>query len=152
MKKLLIVLLILIPLFIFLYQATTLSLEDFPKRKIKLDDQELKVAVANNRNLQRQGLRNVKKLKGIDGMLFVYSKPVQHNFTMKDTFIPLRIGFFSAEGELVDKKIMEPCSENCKNYKSKEKFQYALELPQQSEISFSSSSKLLFTHSFQSCK
>lgn len=126
--------LILIPLSIFLYQEMSFTLKDFPKKEIELGNQKLKVAVADNYKLQKRGLRRVKKLDNLDGMLFVYPKPVTHSFTMKDTLIPLRIGFYSSQGELVDKKKMVPCNNNCKSYKSSKKYKYALEVPQTSDI------------------
>lgn len=134
MKKIIIALVILIPLSIFLYQEFTPTLKDFPKEEIELGNQKLKVAVAEDRKLQRRGLKGVKDLKELDGMLFVYSKPVTHSFTMKNTLIPLRIGFYSSQGELVDKKKMTPCEKDCKSYKSSKKYKYALEVPQASDI------------------
>lgn len=128
----------LLLLIIAFYQAMSTPLKEFPRETIKLGEQELKVAVAEDPELKRQGLRGVEDLGELDGMLFVYSEPVQGSFTMKDTLIPLKIGFYSSDGTLVNKKEMEPCSEDCKSYDSKEEFQYALEVPLNSEINLNS--------------
>ncbi len=131
-------LLFLFLLIIAFYQVIASPLKEFPQKTIKLGDQKIKVAVADNPELKRQGLRNVEELGKLNGMLFVYSEPVKRSFIMKDTLIPLKIGFYSPEGVLVDKKQMNPCSENCRTYESEKKFQYALEIPLKSEINLNS--------------
>jgi len=120
---------------IALFQAIfSTSLAKYPRRKIQLEEQQLKVAVADTPQLQKQGLRGVESLGNLDGMLFVYSEPVQHSFTMEDVLIPLTIGFYSSEGKLIEEKQLELCSDECPTYTPQEEFQYALEIPQQSEI------------------
>ncbi|MEF8847387.1 MAG: DUF192 domain-containing protein [Candidatus Paceibacterota bacterium] len=125
----------LLLLIIAFYQVITSPfLEDFPRQKIELGQQELKVAVADNDRLRRQGLRDVRKLKNLDGMLFIFPTSTQTGFTMEDTLMSLQIAFYSSDGDLVDAKQMKPCTDKCRIYKSKEKFKYVLEIPQQSGI------------------
>lgn len=45
------------------------------------------------------------------GMLFTYSSPEPRIFRMRDTRIPLTIGFFAADGELFAVEDMEPHSD-----------------------------------------
>ena len=50
---------------------------------------------------REKGLGGVKEPLGHgDAMLFVFEKPMKVSFWMKDTLIPLQIGYFDAKGKL----------------------------------------------------
>jgi hypothetical protein len=74
-----------------------------------------------------------KSLPEGTGMLFVFEKPAYLSFWMKDTFIPLSIGFFAADKTLLGTADMAPLPRGAKStpsYDSPGPAQYALEVPQ----------------------
>ena len=70
----------------------------------------------------------VTSLGDLDGMLFAWEAPVQVSFWMKDTLIPLDIGFFDESGSLFLVASMVPCqADPCPTYPSEAPVRYALE-------------------------
>lgn len=57
---------------------------------------------------QQMGLMHREQLEKDSGMLFVYGQPKRMTFWMKNTLIPLDIGFFSQSGELLQVARMYP--------------------------------------------
>jgi len=54
---------------------------------------------------------------------------------MKNTKIPLQIGYFRSSGELARSMLMKPChSTNCPTYSPGKPYKYALELPTDSRM------------------
>ena len=78
---------------------------------------------------QRRGLMYRKSLGADRGMLFVYAKPQSMSFWMRNTNIPLDIGFFKADGELHEIYPMYPHVEDPVKSRSRE-IQFALEMNQ----------------------
>lgn len=76
-----------------------------------------------------RGLMHRKELAENDGMLFVYDKPRQMSFWMKNTPLPLDIGFFSADGVLREVYRMFPYDTTTVSSVSNE-IQFALEMNQ----------------------
>ena len=113
-------------------------LSDFPLIGIELGDQVLTVALANNDSRRKQGLQNVSSLDPLEGMLFWYPRQVRTGFWMKDTKIPLQIGFFGPDGRLQETFIMTPCKKDqasaCPVYSPEKPYRYALELPLDSDV------------------
>ena len=73
-----------------------------------------------------------KELAMGTGMLFIYPEEKTLSFWMKNTLIPLSIGFFNKDGLLVDMQDMQPASmaeKNIQIYKSNGLAKYALEVP-----------------------
>lgn len=104
-------------------------LASFAIDAIKLDGQELLVAIADTADLRRQGLMNVPALLDLDGMLFVFDADSTGGFWMRDTLIPLDIAFFDVAGTFVDGFLMEPCvTSDCPTYRASGPFRYALEM------------------------
>ena len=68
-----------------------------------------------------------KKLTDIDGMLFIWKKEEKRCMWMKNTFIPLDLGFFREDMSLIEMKNLFPKS--TKSVCSSEPAKYALELP-----------------------
>ena len=63
------------------------------------------------------------------GMLFEFPGPTQASFYMKDTKIPLSIGFFSARGRLLKMFDMTPCrADPCRIYSPGVTYRRALEV------------------------
>jgi uncharacterized protein len=90
---------------------------------------ELLVAVADDEQERQEGLMGVEDLADLDGMLFVFDGDVATGFWMKDTVLPLDIGFFAADGSFVDTLSMEPCTANpCPVYRPSGTYRYAVEV------------------------
>lgn len=104
---------------------------EFQKRKIKFKETELVIEVADTQERLSQGLMDRQTLSENEGMLFIFDDEQIRHFWMKNTFIPLSIGFFNKERVLVDIQDMEPVRsaiEIPKNYSSKKPAKYALEV------------------------
>ena len=81
---------------------------------------------------QRQrGLMEVTDLNGYDGMLFAFPSDNEGGFWMSNTVLPLSIGYFTADGELVSTADMEPCPDgtDCPSYPAAGPYRFALEVP-----------------------
>ncbi len=94
---------------------------------------ELCLWVADTDVDRARGLMGVTDLGGADGMVFVYTEPTSGNFWMKDTVMPLTIGFFAADGAFVSATDMEPCTEAnpalCARYAPAGPYTHAVEVP-----------------------
>ncbi len=105
----------------------------FSKKKIKLGGQTLTVEIADTQEKSAQGLMHRKDLPEGTGMLFVFPDEQTRSFWMKNTYIPLAIGYFNAKKELIDIQEMEPSAGEIQKefptYTSKGPAQYALEVP-----------------------
>ncbi len=103
----------------------------FEKQKIELAGKFFEVDLAKTSDQLSRGLMCRKKIKR--GMLFVFKDSKELSFWMKNTLVPLSIGFFSVERKLLNieemkemKNIMELPK---KKYQSKGRAKYALEMP-----------------------
>lgn len=83
------------------------------------------VPLAETIDQQKKGLSD--KDSAGDGMLFSQPKPVYLTFWMKNTRIPLSVGFFSQQRELFQIENMKPETETL--HHSTQPTSYALELP-----------------------
>jgi hypothetical protein len=112
------------------------ALEGLPSATISIDDHSLRVAVADTPAARAQGLMGITDLGGLDGMLFVFDSDTESGFWMKDTPMPLDIAFFDADGRLVDRFSMQPCTaDSCRHYHPGGSYRYAVEAPL-GELSF----------------
>ncbi len=106
----------------------------FEVRPIDVAGEELLVAVADSSGARARGLMNVERFGDIDGMLFVFDEPTTGAFWMRDTLVPLDIGFFDEQGRLVQVLEMVPCppetpDAECDRYRPGAPYLYALERP-----------------------
>ena len=104
----------------------------FPKKHIVLGGKKLTVEVAKTEQQVARGLmfRN-EPLKDTHGMLFIFDDEKVRSFWMKNTFIPLVIGFFDKDRKLVSIKEMKPVKSEMEKpltYSSDVPAKYALEL------------------------
>ncbi len=96
---------------------------------IKVGDKVVRMQLAVSEPEQERGLMERRDLGADDGMLFVYAKPQQMHFWMHDTPTPLDIGFFDANGILVEFYPMQPFDETTVSSRSAD-IKYPLEMNQ----------------------
>lgn len=105
----------------------------FLKRTIQVGKKNLQVEIADNPEKAARGLMYRTSLKVDEGMLFIFHNEVTRHFWMKNTFIPLSIGFFDKNKKLVDVQEMQPVTsemqKNIPTYTSKMPAQFVLEMP-----------------------
>mgnify|MGYP002850835509 CR=1 FL=1 len=103
----------------------------FETQSILVKDISLKVEVADSDAERSQGMMYRKTWGNIDGMLFVFPQERKLSFWMKNTLLPISIGFFSAQKILVDIQDMQVLGpeQKPKNYESRAPAKYALEVP-----------------------
>lgn len=103
----------------------------FEKQQIVLGSKTITVEIADSPEKLSQGLMDRHNMPEDAGMLFVFSDEQIRNFWMKNTYIPLAIGFFNKEKVLVDTQEMTPVKSSIeipKTYQSKLPAQYVLEM------------------------
>lgn len=96
---------------------------------IKVGDRTVQMQLAVLPFEMQRGLMGRRDLGPDQGMLFVYRTAQPMSFWMHDTPTPLDIGFFSAEGELLEIYPMLPFDEKAINSRSRA-LKFALEMNQ----------------------
>ena len=103
-----------------------------PCSHCELEGKVIQVEVANTNETRARGLMYRRSLPKDQGMLFVFPSTQPLSFWMKNTYIPLSIGFFNAERQLLEVQEMQPESvvlkQPSKTYKSRLPAKYALEM------------------------
>ena len=107
--------------------AALKSVADF--FSIKVGDRVVRMQLAVRDTEMQRGLMQRRDLGRDDGMIFVYERPRQLSFWMRNTPTPLDIGFFNAAGELQEVYPMYPFDETSVPLRSTE-IQFALEMNQ----------------------
>ena len=124
------ILVLLLSVFSFQLFASNVT---FEKKKLQLGSQILQVEIADNPAKTAQGLMFRKELKEGHGMLFIFPDEQTRSFWMKNTFVPLSIGYFNAKYELIDIQDMQPAKSEMQTefptYVSKGPAKFALEVP-----------------------
>lgn len=87
--------------------------------------------LADSVDERSQGLKGVTDLGAAVGMVFVFREPVENNFVMIDTVMPLSIAWFR-DGVYVSETDMEPCvgvdASTCDRYGATERYTMAVEM------------------------
>jgi uncharacterized membrane protein (UPF0127 family) len=98
----------------------------YRKVKMNIKGKMYSLWVADTPAKKSLGLSQVKKLPYRTGMIFIYDTLVDHNFTMKNTRIPLTIVFLDDKMRVID-------SFNCRPFYNKsinpgEPYKYVVEI------------------------
>lgn len=104
----------------------------FEEKKIKIGSQVIDVEIADDNIKRSLGLMNRTSLKDGRGMLFIFDEEQTLSFWMKNTLIPLSIGYFDQNRKLfqiLDMKPASPMEVRPKSYPSSRPGKYALEVP-----------------------
>lgn len=105
----------------------------YSKARFKIGVTEFTAYIADTDDRRAQGLMHIEKLPADTGMLFVFDVERPLTFWMKNTLIPLSIGFFDSRGLLVDALEMVPASslmaQDVPTYQSRAAALMALEMP-----------------------
>jgi hypothetical protein len=111
--------------------TTTTTAAEVASVEVAVNDETLRVLVADDPAERTEGLRNIEQLPaGIDGMLFVFPDSSVPTFVMLDAVIPLDVWFFDDNGELIGSAAMQPCAEEpCPRYPAPGEVRWALETP-----------------------
>lgn len=104
----------------------------FEKKKISIGKTSIEVEIADTDGKSSRGLMFRKTLAKDAGMLFIFEGEEVRSFWMKNTFVDLDIGFFSADKTLVDIQTMKAVKSelvlNPPSYMSAKPAMYALEM------------------------
>lgn len=104
----------------------------YEKAKFRLGKKEFTAYLADDDQKRSQGLMFIDKLPADTGMLFIFEEERTQGFWMKNTLIPLNIGFFDANGILTEAQEMKVAeslvSKNIPSYQSKGPALFALEM------------------------
>ena len=113
--------------------ATQVPLAGFSAGTLVVDGElEWPVMIADTADLRAQGLMSVTDLGPWVGMVFVFDKPTDSGFWMKDTLIPLTVFWFNDGEPIVASAEMIPCptgESNCPHWRPGAVYMQALEVP-----------------------
>jgi uncharacterized protein len=117
-------------LFLFLIFTNFLWAHTYTAQ-IHLQNEIVTVELARSPEEQARGLMHRVSLNENSGMLFIYDKPRILAFWMKNTLVPLDVGFFDQDRRLTQIEHMDvPEDGNIPVYQSRQIALYALEVPQ----------------------
>ena len=112
---------------------------------ISIGDKKYKVSLARTDEEKEKGLQNIENLPKDEGMLFIFEKPTETSFWMKDTKIPLDIVFI--DDDLVVKAIHKGVPES-EDFMTEDGISYVLEvnpdsgIKEKDELDFSPNAKI----------
>ncbi len=75
--------------------------KDYKRVGVQVGQQHYRMYVADTPNLRAQGLSGKKSLPIGSGMMFVFDKPDQYGFWMKDMLFPIDIIWVSPDGKII---------------------------------------------------
>ncbi|MDP3070728.1 MAG: DUF192 domain-containing protein [Opitutaceae bacterium] len=96
---------------------------------IRIGEQTVRMQIAVRPAEHQRGLMERRDLGRDDGMIFIYEKPQQLSFWMKNTPTPLDIGYLNAAGVLEEIYQMHPFDETTVSSRGTQ-LQFALEMNQ----------------------
>ncbi len=82
---------IVVLLSVFVIYLSFLNKKEGKVQSVKINNQEIKVEIADTPALREQGLSGHKPLADNEGMLFVFDHAEKYNFWMKDMLFPIDI-------------------------------------------------------------
>lgn len=89
----------------------------------------LQVKIADDAQARGIGLMGVRILPPSAGMVFLFERPVETSFYMKNTLIPLDIAFWGEDRKIHQIMQMSPCEDDpCPHYRPKLRFSGAVEV------------------------
>ena len=114
---------------IFLFLSSSLAQTSADKQcsSIYIEKENLCVELAISQREKSKGLMYRKDLSDSDGMLFIWKNADKRCMWMKNTYIPLDLGFFREDMTLIEVKSLSPRS--LTSVCSSEPAKYAIELP-----------------------
>jgi uncharacterized membrane protein (UPF0127 family) len=98
---------------------------------LKLGSKEIDVEIADTPEAREKGLMFRKSMGENEGMLFIFEEARPQGFWMRNTEIPLAIGFFDEKGELfqvIEMVPATPIDTDPPIYRSSKAARYALEM------------------------
>jgi len=96
---------------------------------IKVGDRTVQMQIAAKAPEVQKGLMFRKTMGEDEGMVFVFTTPQQQGFWMRNTTLPLDIGYFDPAGELKEIYPMHPLDERSVTSRSRN-IQFCLEMNQ----------------------
>jgi uncharacterized membrane protein (UPF0127 family) len=119
-------------IFSIVFNTAVAAEKIFKTGDLKIAGKNLKVEIADSPMAREKGLMFRSKLAHDEGMLFIFDKEELLSFWMKNTFIPLSIGFFDSKKRLTEILDMDPVVSEIQSelprYTSKQLSKYALEV------------------------
>ena len=109
--------------------AMTNAQPKLPTIKLWLGSQEIDAELATTMVQVATGMMFRKDMAEKEGMLFVFGRPHQTSFYMRNTYVPLSCAYINPEGEILEIHDMKPLDETSIPAKSSD-IQYVLELKQ----------------------
>lgn len=102
--------------------------QDLPAIRLHAGMHNIKAELAQTADQRAIGLMHRKTMGANDGMLFVFERPAQQCFWMKNTLLPLSIAFIGDDGAITSIEEMAP--QSVESHCSKQPVRYALEMNQ----------------------
>jgi len=96
----------------------------------RVGDRAYDLVIADTETELVQGLRGRASTDPYGGMLFAFPADTDGAFTMADTVAPIEIAFYAADGRLVSRQSMTPCTgtdETCPLYRADRPYRWAIE-------------------------
>jgi len=107
---------------------TTVPAINFREGAIRVEGATLRVQIADTPEASERGLMFRDSVAPYDGMLFIFDKPQQVVFWMRNTRIPLDVGYFDSQRILREVYPLMPFDET-PVYSQSADILYGLELP-----------------------
>jgi len=98
----------------------------FVEKTLLVGEKRIQAEIADTPQARERGLMLRKSMPANHGMLFVFDDTKVLSFWMKDTHIPLDIGFFDEQKKLIEVHTMKPMSTDIIN--SSKPAKYGLEM------------------------
>ncbi len=101
-------------------------MNNYRKVKMTIMGKKYNLLIANTHKKKKLGMKIFNEVPPNTGMIFTYSKPVKHSFTMVGVKFPLVIMFFDSRNNLID---VFDCRPGQKNIMPRKEFSYVIEIP-----------------------